>query len=235
MQKKIFKDNPAVAKEFAKYLCEEIEKVDNITIALSGGSTPKLLFEILAKKYKKKIDWSKVNFYWGDERCVPPSDEQSNYRMTKEILFQNVKIPLSNIHRVLGEDSPQKEADRYGKKVEWNLELKNSCPIFDIIILGMGSDGHTASIFPHQMGLLKSTNTCEVATHPESGQQRITLTGNVINAAKQIHFLVTGESKEPVIQEIFARSGNWKTYPASYIKNATWWMDKAAFGKNENE
>jgi len=229
MQKNIYKDNPAVAEAFAKYLHDEIAKVDNITIALSGGSTPKLLFEILAKKYKAKIDWSKVHFYWGDERCVPPTDEQSNFRMTNDRLLKHVGIPLTNIHRVQGEYNPDHEADRYGKRIEWNLTLKNGKPIFDLVILGMGSDGHTASIFPHQIELLNSEKTCEVATHPESGQKRITLTGGVINAAKQIHFLVTGESKKPVLKEIFSKKGNWKKYPASYIEDATWWMDEAAF------
>jgi len=228
MQKNIYKDNPAVAEAFAKFLSDEIAKVDNINIALSGGSTPKLLFEILAKKYSDKIDWSKVHLYWGDERCVPPSDEQSNFRMTNERLLQQVNIPPSNIHRVLGENPPEEEADRYSKRIEWNLSLKNSLPIFDLIILGMGGDGHTASIFPHQIELLDSKKTCEVATHPESGQQRITLTGNVINAAKQVHFLVTGASKKSVVQEIFSQSGNWEDYPASHIKNAIWWMDESA-------
>ena len=230
MEKNIFKDNPEVAEAFAKFLCDEIAKVDNITIALSGGSTPKLLFEVLAKDYKDKIDWSKVHLYWGDERCVSPSDEQSNFRMTNEKLLQKVDIPFSNIHRVYGENTPSVEAYRYGKRIKKNLELKNDLPIFDLIILGMGSDGHTASIFPHQIELLNSKNTCEVAIHPDSGQRRITLTGSVINAAKQIHFLVTGAAKQSVIKEIFSQSGNWETYPASFIKNANWWMDESAAG-----
>jgi len=230
MEKKIYKDNSAVAEAFAEFLCDEIAKVNNITIALSGGSTPKLLFEILAKKYKDKIDWPKVHFYWGDERCVSPDDEQSNFRMTNERLLQNITIPKANIFRVLGENNPKEEADRYAKRIDWNLPLKNGIPVFDLIILGMGSDGHTASIFPHQINLLNSKTTCAVATHPESGQQRITLTGKVINAAKQIHFLVTGASKKPVIKEIFSKSGNWENYPASHIENSIWWMDEAASG-----
>jgi len=230
MEKKIYKDNSAVAEAFAEFLCDEIAKVNNITIALSGGSTPKLLFEILAKKYKDKIDWSKVHFYWGDERCVSPDDEQSNFRMTNERLLQNITIPKANIFRVLCENNPKEEADRYAKRIDWNLPLKNGIPVFDLIILGMGSDGHTASIFPHQINLLNSKKTCAVATHPESGQQRITLTGKVINAAKQIHFLVTGASKKPVIKEIFSKSGNWENYPASHIENPIWWMDEAASG-----
>ncbi len=224
----IFKNNEAVAEAFADFLQKEIAKAEKINIALSGGSTPKVLFDILAKKYANKIDWKKVHFYWGDERCVPPTDEESNFKMTNEKLFQQINIPSENIHRVLGENDPAEEADRYGKLIEWNLFLKDGLPIFDLIILGMGSDGHTASIFPHQMELLNSSETCAVAVHPESGQQRITLTGRVINAAKQIHFLVTGASKNSVIKEIFSKIGNYKSYPASHVESAEWWMDEAA-------
>ena len=224
----IFKNNEAVAEAFAEFLQKEIEKTEKINIALSGGSTPKVLFDILAKKYADKIDWKKVHFYWGDERCVPPTDDESNYKMTDENFFQLTNIPPSNIHRVLGENDPTEEADRYGKLIEWNLFLKNEVPVFDLIILGMGSDGHTASIFPHQIELLKTDKTCAVAMHPESGQLRITLTGKVINAAKQVHFLVTGTSKKTVVEEIFSKTGNYKSYPASYVEGAEWWMDEDA-------
>lgn len=224
----IFKNNEAVAAAFADFLKKEIAKTEKINIALSGGSTPKVLFDILAKKYADKIDWKKVHFYWGDERCVAPTDEESNYKMTNEKLLQHINIPPGNIHRVLGENDPTEEADRYGKLIEWNLFLKDGLPIFDLIILGMGSDGHTASIFPHQIELLSAAETCAVAIHPESGQRRITLTGNVINAAKQIHFLVTGASKTSVIKEIFSKKGSYKTYPAAAIEKAEWWMDEQA-------
>ncbi len=235
MQKNIFKNKQAVAEAFANYLAEQIEKSEIFHIALSGGSTPKILFEHLAKNFSEKIDWQKVHLYWGDERCVPPNHEDSNYGMTYSKLIQHITIPESNVHRVLGENDPTGEADRYGKKIEWNLPLKNGLPIFDLVILGMGGDGHTASIFPHQMELMDSSETCGVATHPDSGQQRITITGNVINAAKQIHFLVTGASKKPVLGEIFNQKGNYKTYPASYVKNAQWWMDEEAWEEGKTD
>lgn len=224
----IFKNNEAVAEAFADFLQKEIAKSEKINIALSGGSTPKVLFDILAKKYTNKIDWKKVHFYWGDERCVAPTDDESNFKMTHEKLLQHINIPLGNIHRVLGENDPIEEANRYGKLIEWSLFLKNSLPVFDLIILGMGSDGHTASIFPHQIELLEAEKTCAVAIHPDSGQRRITLTGKVINAAKQVHFLVTGASKNSVVKEIFSKTGNYITYPAAHIENAEWWMDESA-------
>lgn len=227
-QKNIFKNKNEVAKAFAKYLREEIEKSENFHLALSGGSTPKILFDHLAKEYSDKIDWEKVHLYWGDERCVAPDHEESNYGMTYARLIQHISIPESNIHRVLGENDPATEADRYGKRIEWNLPIKDGVPIFDLVILGMGGDGHTASIFPHQMELMTADETCGVATHPNSGQKRITLTGNIINAAKQIHFLVTGASKKPVLDEIFNQKGNYKKYPASYIESGKWWLDREA-------
>jgi len=224
----IYKDNKAVAEAFATYLESEINKSDQFHIALSGGSTPKILFTHLATNYKDKIDWKKIHFYWGDERCVPPSDSDSNYGMTNERLLKHIDIPDSNIHRVFGENDPSEEAIRYSKEMEANLVIENKIPLFDLVILGMGGDGHTASIFTHQMELITADKTCEVATHPDSGQKRITITGNVINAAKQIHFLVTGASKEAVVKEIFSKTGNYNSYPASHIKNAKWWLDEAA-------
>ena len=230
-QTHIFKDNQTVAQAFAKYLANEISKVDTFHIALSGGSTPKVLFELLAKNYAKKIDWKKVHFYWGDERCVSPQDSDSNYGMTYEKLIKHINIPKKNIHRVKGEDEASKEAIRYGKELEKNLYLVDGWPVFNLIILGMGSDGHTASIFPKEIHLLKSKNFCEVATHPDSGQKRITFTGGLINAAQAIHFLVTGASKQDKIKEIFSKKGKYKNYPASHINATAWWMDSAAANK----
>jgi len=224
----IFKNNEVVAAAFADFLQKEIAQVERINIALSGGSTPKVLFDILAKKYADKIRWNKVHFYWGDERCVEPTDEESNYKMTNEKLLKHIKIPSENIHRILGENNPTEEAQRYGDLIETNLNLKGGCPIFDLIILGMGSDGHTASIFPHEMELLEVDKTCAVAIHPESGQRRISLTGKVINTARQVHFLVTGASKNSVVKEIFSKEGSYKNYPAAHIEGAEWWMDEGA-------
>jgi len=226
--KNIFKDKQAVAEAFAKYLAEQIKEANIFHIALSGGSTPKILFQLLAEQYVNKIDWEKVHLYWGDERCVPPTDVDSNYGMTKEKLLDHIPIPFVNVHRVLGSRNPEEEAARYGKEIQWCLPKKEDVPVFDLVILGMGGDGHTASIFPHQMELLTVDTVCGVAIHPESGQRRVTLTGKVINQAKQVHFLVTGASKKEKVQEIFNQTGNYKAYPAAHIEKAVWWMDEAA-------
>ena len=228
----IYSDNEAVAAGFAEWLVGWLKNKGKVAIALSGGSTPKVLFRLLAEEYADEINWSKVRLYWGDERCVPPTHEDSNYGMTQELLLKHIDIPLSNIHRVRGEDDPVQEAERYGAVIEEELAEEDGYPVFDLIILGMGSDGHTASIFPHQKELLMADSTCAVATHPESGQQRITLTGPVINRSKQVVFLVTGASKLDKIREIIREEGNWSSYPAAHIRPLSgkldWYLDEQA-------
>lgn len=235
MELHISKDPLAVAHNFADFLSQLSQKSEKLTIALSGGSTPQLLFDVLASEYKHKLDWNKLHFYWGDERCVPPADKDSNFGMTKHHLFDHVPVPAGNIHRILGENTPDEEAIRHGEEIAANLPEVNRLPQFDLIMLGLGTDGHTASIFPHQMELLTAEEVCVVATHPESGQKRVSLSGPVINNARFVVFLVTGESKREKVAEILDKKGNWKTYPASFISpkggELHWFMDEAAVGK----
>lgn len=229
---KIHETPKATAEAFGDYLMKCVNEKSVFHCALSGGSTPKLLFDYLAEKYVNSDLWGKVHFYWGDERCVLPTDEESNYKMTKERLFDKVPIPVENVHRILGEKEPATEAERYGQVLLAQMAVQQGIPVFDMVILGMGEDGHTASIFPHQMELISSESICEVATHPDSGQQRVTLTGSVINEAKEVVFLVTGGGKKEKIKEIFEHSGDWETYPAAHItpKNGElhWYVDQAA-------
>ena len=233
-EKKIFADNPAVANAYAAALVAWIESQSQatVTISLSGGSTPTLLFEILASQFAGQIDWSRVHLFWGDERCVAPEDPQSNYGVCKSLLLDHVSIPAGNVHRVIGESDPEAEAVRYGEEMKAHCKLNDDgLPVLDLLILGMGGDGHTASIFPHQIELLKSDAICAVATHPESGQKRVSMTGPVLNAAKKIDFLVTGAGKASVLGEIFGKSGDWETYPTSFIKSdgpVTFYLDEGA-------
>jgi len=228
-KKSHYKDIDQLAHSFAKFLVSEIKGKEQFNLALSGGSTPKLLFEILAKDFATKVKWENVHFFWGDERCVRPTSKESNYGVAKKLLLDKINIPKENIHRIRGEMDPINEAKRYAQEIGEHLPRFGDLPIFDLIILGMGSDGHTASIFPHEMKLWSSKNNCIVATHPNSGQNRISITGKVINAAKQVHFLVTGKAKQNVMLEILTSSGNFKKYPASYVENAAWWLDEAAY------
>lgn len=221
---KISEDNPAVAATFASDFCDWVaqqpaEKT-KLNVALSGGSTPKLLFQELADNFADQVDWSRIHFFWGDERCVPPDDSESNYGMTKDLLLDRIAIPAENVHRVHGESAPADERIRYEQEIRDHVALDESgIPQFDLMILGMGGDGHTASIFPHEIEFLKSENICEVATHPDSGQKRITLTGPVLNASSRVAFLITGAGKAGVMAEIVSRKGSWQTYPAAHVDN----------------
>jgi len=138
-----------LAVDFKNAVEEKAALGESLTVALSGGHTPKAFFEILAQPpYKEGISWKNVVFFWGDERCVPPDNDESNFKMTNLALLSQIDIPASNIHRVLGEDPPTNEALRYSKVIEENVSSINGFPQFDWIFLGMGDDGHTASLFP---------------------------------------------------------------------------------------
>ncbi|MFY0592075.1 6-phosphogluconolactonase [Roseivirga sp.] len=230
MKKQIYKDANAAADGFAQYLLSKHKSQDTLSIALSGGSTPKILFNLLADKYLSEIDWSKIQLYWGDERCVPPTDNESNYKMTVDHLISKINIPETNIHRVLGENSPTEEAVRYGQLLAEHLPIVDGLPEFDIIILGIGTDGHTASIFPHEIELMTSASICAIGINPDSGQKRITLTGPVINNAKSVCFLATGASKAEKLSEIFSASGNFESYPAAHVSpthgELIWFLDE---------
>lgn len=230
---KIYPSKPDLSREFSKWLSAFIASTPGtINIALSGGSTPKMIFEELAAIYKDEIEWSRVHFYWGDERCVPPTDGDSNFGMTAELLLSKIPIPSENVHRIKGENNPKEEARNYCNLLAERIPKQDAVPSFDLVILGMGDDGHTASIFPHQILLWGAESNCEVATHPETGQNRITITGKVINNAKVVCFLVTGESKATKVKEIFKREGNYRSYPASLVAPVSgdlyWYLDEEA-------
>jgi 6-phosphogluconolactonase len=197
-------------------------------MALSGGSTPKLLFQTLSSTYSDEINWNNLHVYWVDDRCVPPDHNESNYGMTKKHLLDLVNIPPENIHRMIGEAMPETEAKRYAHELLTQLPLVKNIPQFDLIILGIGEDGHTASIFPNQMDLLNAATVCAVGIHPVSDQKRITLTGKTICQAKEVVFLVTGSGKAAVISEIFNKTELATTYPAAHINLAKWYLDGAA-------
>ena len=227
-----FKNKSEVAQQFSRYFEELVADKETVHVALSGGSTPKVIFDVLAEQFKDRIDWSMIHFYWGDERCVPPTDEQSNYKMTVTHLFSKVNVPDANIHRILGEADPLTEAMRYANLLEINLDRVNGIPQFDLVLLGMGDDGHTASIFPHEIELWNADDHCVVATHPESGQKRVSINGKVINTAKNVVFLVTGEAKAEKIETILNKQEGYQQYPAALVNptkgNLVWFLDEAA-------
>jgi len=230
---KIFSTPEEMADGFAEEIISLIkttgEKKKFVSIAISGGSTPKLFFSVLADKYSGAIDWTTVKLFWVDERCVPPDDSDSNYGMTVKILLSKIKLPSENIFRMRGEDDPVKEAERYSDVISNHVNHKKDVPVFDIIILGMGEDGHTASIFPGDEKLFTDRKNCNVSVHPVTGQKRITITGKVINNARSVFFLITGSNKSSIVNEIYRNSEVSRMFPAAHVRlkngKITWFLD----------
>jgi 6-phosphogluconolactonase len=231
----IYPDLDTLAAAFVcdlnRFLAEKATIKSQVHIALSGGSTPLAVFAQLVRSSRPE-EWAHVHLYWGDERCVPPGHAESNYGNALKHLITPLGIPPEHIHRIRGEDPPEKEAERYGKWLSSHLPVENGFPVFDSVWLGLGEDGHTASIFPHQIELWKSDRTCVVAEHPTSGQKRVTITGGVINAARHVAFLVSGRSKSQVVNEIVMKEGQYLSYPAFYVAphsgNIEWYLDMEA-------
>ncbi|MFB6343163.1 6-phosphogluconolactonase [Saccharicrinis sp. FJH2] len=228
-------ETPEVATTWmADQIVEDASKIDagKYNVALSGGSTPSLLFSALAKSDPNAVFLRNLNWFWGDERMVSPDDDQSNYKDVNERLFSKVPISFSRVFRIRGEENICKERIRYIKVIDSVLPKRNEYPAFDLMILGLGTDGHTASIFPNNMDLLMSHDWVEIAKHPESGQFRLTLTGEVLKNSFRVVFLVTGESKAEVLSDIVNKKGKFREYPAAYVKprsgNLLWIIDEAA-------
>jgi 6-phosphogluconolactonase len=217
-----------------KWLRQKTSQSESVSIALSGGRTPQSLFEILST-----LDWSgirkeRLKLFWGDERCVPPEQEESNYRSAKLILLDKLNFPPENIFRIRGEADPTLEVLRYRVVLSKHIPIVDGFPQFDLILLGLGEDGHTASIFPGNEGLFQTKDWCAVTSHPQTGQRRITLTGSLINHAAQVVFFVTGAAKADLITEI-QQTLNPQKKPASFIspisENLCWIIDKGAANK----
>jgi len=239
---RIFNTTEDLAGALANDLEELIgikEKKNSVTIAVSGGRTPESVFPVLAGKYSGQLNWPQVNIFWVDERCVSPDDRESNYGMAKKLLLDRIPIPSQNIHRIRGEEEPLKEAERYSAEIRALTRARNGFPYFDMILLGLGEDGHTASIFPGSEHLFTSGSLCSVASHPLTGQKRITLTGEVINNAGMVIFIVTGKKKAEIVSEIINEGQGSNKFPASHVKpvegKLAWYLDEAAGSMLENK
>jgi 6-phosphogluconolactonase len=203
------------------------------SVALSGGNTPRSVYSLLAQECRESLDWQKIFIFFGDERHVPPDDQQSNYRMARESLLSRVPLPEQNVLRVQAELPAQQAAEDYESKLRAFFQLAPAeCPRFDLIFLGLGQDGHTASLFPGSAALSESTRLV-VANWVEKFQAfRITLTFPVLNAADQAVFLVSGESKARIVKEIFTSPTS--AYPSQMVHpregRLLWMLDQPAAG-----
>ncbi|ASG05944.1 6-phosphogluconolactonase [Vibrio anguillarum] len=232
---KIFQTPEQVVETLANEMQRYSEQGQPIHISLSGGSTPKMLFKLLASEpYAQAITWQNLHFWWGDERCVAPDDAESNFGEANTLLFSQVNIPPQNIHRIRGEDDPQTEAKRFADEMAKVIPSVNGTPVFDWILLGVGADGHTASLFPNVTDY-EDENLSLVATHPESGQLRVSKTAKVLEAAKRISYLVLGAGKAEIVHEIYTTKAEDLPYPAAKVKSTTgeteWFLDSDAATK----
>jgi 6-phosphogluconolactonase len=233
-------DTTALARRAAKYFFEmaneAVEAYGRARIAISGGSTPRAAFALLAdpaEPWRSRMPWDKLDVYWVDERLVPPDNADSNYRMTREALLDHVPLHPSQIHRMEGELDPEAAAAHYESELRRNFRLEGAeSPRFDLVALGLGDDGHTASLFPHTKAL-HEINRLVVANHvPQKDTWRITLTWPVINHARSVFFLVAGSDKATVLNEVFTGPQDPERLPSQLIWPAsdilTLMLDQAA-------
>ncbi len=224
----------AAADEVLHAAAGAIEKRGRFTIALSGGSTPRSLYSLIAANAAASVPWDKVFFFWGDERHVGPNDPQSNYRMAEESLFSKVSVPANNIFRVPSENpDAAAAADDYEQTMRKFFETPpGEFPRFDMILLGMGPDGHTASLFPETAALQEKTRWV-VANWVEKLQtRRITLTLPVLNRARLVAFLISGTDKAAALHEVLEGKGPGEKYPSKLVQPSDgkliWFVDRAA-------
>jgi 6-phosphogluconolactonase len=224
----------AAAQDFAIQVESTLKSSDRFTVALSGGSTPKGLFSLLASNYRERLPWNKMFFFWGDERHVPPDSSESNYRMANEALLSKVPVPSSNIFRVPAENP---DVNRVAAAYERTLRdffhpAAGSFPQFDLILLGMGPDGHCASLFPGTEALQEKSKLVVANWVDKFKTFRITFTAPLINQAKVVEFLVAGADKTAALYEVLEGSGSADQFPSKMIHPVNgqliWLVDKDA-------
>lgn len=233
------------ARRFARLADQYVIGCGRFTVALSGGSTPRAMLSILAADpFLDTVPWSSIYFFWGDERSVPPDHPDSNYRMATEALLSKVPIPSQNIFRIPAELEPQRAAEEYaatltsfflagpGRSTTGTAPL-STVPRFDLVFLGMGPDGHTASLFPHTAALHAGENEIVAANYVEKfAAHRITLTATTINNARSVTFLVAGADKADALKEVLEGDHRPETYPSQLIRplngSLLWMVDEAA-------
>jgi 6-phosphogluconolactonase len=229
---KIFKTDSEIAKYYLGRISQFYDSEHPANIALSGGNAPQKIYNSFTDDDRTGIDWSCINFYWSDERCVPPDHEESNYGNANKSFLSHISIPEKNIFRIKGEADPEEEVERYSCLLN-KIPFRNGIPVFDLIFLGVGEDGHTASIFPHQMELLQTKEWIASSKHTISHQDRITFTGKLINNAKEIIFIATGPLKRNVISNLLNNTSVATNYPVYYIRPSNgilrWLVDEEAW------
>jgi 6-phosphogluconolactonase len=221
----------------ARAIHEALKERGEATIALSGGNTPNPAYELLSQQ---PIDWNKVNVYWVDERCVPPDHERSNYGQAKKHFLDRITIPAKNVHRMRGEDDPEKAAAAYDAELRDTVKAKVAgLPALDLLVMGIGDDGHTASLFPgHHSHTITDRLVAAIPATTVAGKEprepRLTLTVPMLENAKASVIICIGKSKHEPLERIWATSGDVNQTPGRVIRDfrgsIVWAIDKAAGG-----
>jgi 6-phosphogluconolactonase len=216
----------AAARLFVERAQRAIDGSGRFAVALAGGSTPQRAYELLADTHRDDVDWDGVHVFFGDERGVPPDHEDSNYRMADRTLLS--RVPVGSVHRMRGELPPPEAAADYERELRGFF---GGPPVFDLVLLGIGEDGHTASLFPRTPALDVTDRLAAANPVEKLGTTRITLTAPAINAAREVAFLVAGEGKAEPLKEILEGDADPRNYPAKLIRpteDPTWMVDRAA-------
>jgi len=240
---RIFKSIEELSHDAANLFIEQATMASaergRFLVALNGGSTPNRLFQLFATDYREKVDWSKVHVFWGDERCVPPQADGSSYGQAKEAFLDQVSIPEENIHRVKGELDPAEASKEYALTLKEFASPPFNFPRFDLVYLGMGEDGHTASLFPGSSVDVTEPTLPVTAHYQDRPANRVTLTQLVFNQARIVAFMATGEKKAITLAEILSDRYNPELYPSQRIepKNGKliWLVDEDAASKLPKE
>lgn len=222
----------AAADLFTEISAAAIAERGRFCVALSGGSTPKRTYQLLAER-SAKVDWERVHLFWGDERYVAADDPQSNFRMTSEALLYHVPIPPGNVHRIRTElDSPEAAAQAYERDIRESIGASTEIPRFDLAFLGVGTNGHTASLFPNSILLYEKDRIVAADFVGEVNMWRITMTAPLLNAAHTVAFLVAGQDKAEVVRDVISGPRNIERLPAQLIQptdgKLLWILDEAA-------
>jgi 6-phosphogluconolactonase len=222
-------DLERLCQEAAARMARAIQSTaECFTLALAGGSTPRRLYELLSSCYRDQVPWQKVHLFWGDERLVPPDHPESNYRMAREKLLRWLLLPEENVHPVRLLPSFEETAAAYEKELREFFGEQRRSPVFDLILLGLGADGHTASLFPRADALEEKERAVLLARSPV-GTVRVTLTLPVLNAARRIFFLVSGAEKARILRRVLEEKGDLPAQRVAPLKGElVWLVDHAA-------
>jgi 6-phosphogluconolactonase len=229
----------AAAEYLIETAAEAVRENGRCTVALSGGATPNGVYALLATKpYRSRVSWPAMHLFWGDERCVPPEDPRSNYRAAFELLLAHVPIPAANVHRMRGEIDPSDGAAEYEAALRTHFATGSGAPRFapserfDLVMLGVGTDGHTASLFPDSNALHETVRWVAPAYARVAETWRLTLTLPVINASAKVLFLLSGEDKRPIARRMLHAADDGAPLPAQRVVpvagEVTWLLDAAA-------